>query len=274
MQYTDQMGRTLCLPHWPPRRIVSLVPSQTELLHHLGLGEAVVGITKFCVHPPEWQAQKARVGGTKTVLLERVAALQPDLIIGNKEENEREQIAALAERWPVWMSDILTLEDALAMIEGLGALTGRAAAADRLRQQMTARFEAWQASRADRPPRRAAYFIWRKPYMVAAADTFLHDMLGRAGFQNTFAHLSRYPEVTLEQVAAAQPEVLLLSSEPYPFEQKHFGPLQEACPHAHIRVVDGEMFSWYGSRLLWAPEYFRSVWECLPPMAGQAHLKP
>lgn len=260
MQFTDQMSRSVQLPHWPPRRIVSLVPSQTELLHALGLGSAVVGITKFCVHPAAWQAEKTRIGGTKTVNPERIATLLPDLLIGNKEENDRQQIAALATRWPVWMSDIQTLDDARDMIRAVGALTDTAPAAESMQQEIATRFATWQHSQAAHMPRRAAYLIWRKPYMVVASHTFIHDMLGRAGFQNTFAHLSRYPEVTLEQLATAQPDVLLLSSEPYPFAEKHFGPLREACPHADIRVVDGEMFSWYGNRLLLAPAYFQRLW--------------
>ena len=125
MLIADQMHRKIHLPRFPLRRIISLVPSQTELLYDLGLEEEVVGITKFCVHPPEWFQSKARVGGTKTIHFEKIKALQPDLIIGNKEENEREQIEALAECFPVWMSDIATLEDALDMMLRVGALVDR-----------------------------------------------------------------------------------------------------------------------------------------------------
>lgn len=265
MIFIDQMLRPVDLLMWPPRCIVSLVPSQTELLHALGLEQEVVGITKFCVHPPHWYAPKSRVGGTKTVSIERVAALRPDLIIGNKEENDREQITALAARWPVWMSDVSTLEEACHMMLAIGQLTDKTTPARELSETVQARFAEWQKVRVLRPPQRAAYLIWRKPYMVAAADTFVQDLMGHAGFQNIFAHLSRYPEITLEQLAAAQPEVLLLSSEPYPFAEKHFAPLREACPQAHIHLVDGEMFSWYGSRLLHAPQYFQALWEKFTP---------
>lgn len=258
--HTDQLHRSIELPNWPPRRIISLVPSQTELLHTLGLEQEVVGITKFCVHPAAWYQEKTRVGGTKTLNLETIEALRPDLIIGNKEENDRAQIEALATRWPVWMSDILTLEDACDMVLRVGELTGKAVAASNLAAEICQKFDRLTDHRSSI---RAAYFIWRKPYMVAAAGTFIHDMLGRAGFQNVFAHQMRYPEVSLEQLAAAQPDVLLLSSEPYPFAEKHFGPLREACPKAKIMVVDGEMFSWYGSRLLAAPGYFEGLRERL-----------
>ena len=254
--FTDQMHRTITLEAFPPQRIVSLVPSQTELLHDLRLEEEVVGITKFCVHPEVWYRDKTRVGGTKTVHLEKVVTLQPDLIIGNKEENDREQIEALAARFPVWMSDVSNLADALDMIGRVGEITGTAAAAQGLVRKIARAFEKKQA-----PVKkiRAAYFIWRKPYMVAGSGTFIDAMLWEAGFENVFRQQERYPEIRLEDLAEAKPEVILLSSEPFPFSEKHFGAFQEACPKAEISIVDGEMFSWYGSRLLQAPGYFEKL---------------
>lgn len=259
MLITDQMHRQVTLPRFPPRRIISLVPSQTELLYDMGLSEEVVGITKFCVHPPEWFQSKARVGGTKTLHFEKIKALQPDLIIGNKEENERVQVETLAEHFPVWMSDIATLEDALDMMMRVGALVGRVERALALADQISASFQAYREQRL--PPRRAAYFIWRKPYMVAAGGTFIHEMMRIAGFENVFADRERYPEITLDTLAAARPEYIFLSSEPFPFAEKHIAVFQETCPHACIRIVDGEMFSWYGSRLRHAPDYFHALSE-------------
>lgn len=244
-----------------PQRIISLVPSQTEFLADLGLEQEVVGITKFCVHPLEWFQTKARVGGTKTLHFGKIADLKPDLIIGNKEENEREQIEALSAQFSVWMSDIVTLQDALDMMAQLGALTGRVEKAQSIITNIKERFQEWLSARASSPRRRAAYFIWRKPYMVAAGGTFIHEMLQIAGFDNVFADQSRYPEVTLSTLAAAQPECIFLSSEPYPFAKKDFAAFQEVCPKATIYLVDGEIFSWYGSRLLQAPAYFRTLQE-------------
>lgn len=261
--FTDQMGRTVALSAWPPRRIVSLVPSQTELLADLGLEAEVVGITKFCVHPANWFQQKKRVGGTKTVSPDKVAALAPDLIIGNKEENEQTQIEALAARYPVWMSDIRNLKDALDMIGGVGELTGKPEAAKDLVHRIEQDFDALHMPAAGLNPLKIAYLIWRKPYMVAAGDTFIDEMLRVAGFHNVFGHLNRYPEISLEELAARQPEAIFLSSEPFPFAEKHFGPVREVCPAARIMIVDGEMFSWYGSRLQYAPAYFRQLWETL-----------
>ncbi|HOY05068.1 MAG TPA: cobalamin-binding protein [Saprospiraceae bacterium] len=240
-----------------PRRIVSLVPSQTELLAYLGLQEEVVGITKFCVHPAEWFQNKQRVGGTKTVNFEKTAALQPDLILANKEENERTQIEELQKHFPVWISDILTLEDALDMIRQVGGMTGKTEPAQALAVEIVRRFEGLKKEPFKTV--RAAYLIWRKPYMVAARNTFVDEMMQWAGFVNVFAGLQRYPEISADALVAAAPEVVLLSSEPYPFAEKHLHAIRELCPAASVLLVDGEMFSWYGSRLLQAPAYFQAL---------------
>jgi ABC-type Fe3+-hydroxamate transport system substrate-binding protein len=260
MTFTDQLKRMVTLPVWPPQRIVSIVPSQTELLADLGLENEVAGITKFCVHPRNWFESKPRIGGTKTVNFEKIAALKPDLIIGNKEENERAQIEQLAAQYPLWMSDVATLEDAYDMIAKLGELVGKNVEAQKLIEQIKNSFAVHRV-----PPTvsRVAYFIWRKPYMVAGGGTFIDEMLRIAGFENVFSHKSRYPEITLEELAKTQPEVILLSSEPYPFAEKHFEPLREVCPGTKIQLVDGEMFSWYGSRLLHSAAYFRELYRLL-----------
>jgi ABC-type Fe3+-hydroxamate transport system substrate-binding protein len=252
---TDQMGRRVAVPY-PPRRIVSLVPSQTELLFELGLGERVVGVTKFCIHPAEARKKAAVVGGTKNFDFAAIAALQPDLILGNKEENYRTGIEQLDAEYPVWMSDIADLDDALRMIRQVGMVAGAPDRARQLADDIAASFAALQTQE---PPRSAAYFIWRKPYMVAAGGTFIDDMLGRAGFTNAFASQTRYPEVSADQLAAAAPSVILLSSEPYPFGEKHVAEFQAMCPEATVQIVDGELFSWYGSRLQHSAAYFRAL---------------
>ncbi len=257
-QYQDQLNQIIQIPD-KPQRIVSLVPSQTELLHYLGLDTEVVGITKFCVHPEEWFRSKVRIGGTKNPRIEKILELKPDLIIGNKEENRKEDIDVLSKECPVWMSNILTLEDALEMIEQVGAITQKHSAAQSLSQQLKGDFAAYTDTLGQTTMKRAAYFIWQKPYMVAGKDTFINELLKHAGFDNIFGSIPRYPEISLEDLAANQPEVILLSSEPFPFQEKHFAPFQEACPNAKINIVDGEMFSWYGSRLLHSIEYFKAL---------------
>jgi ABC-type Fe3+-hydroxamate transport system substrate-binding protein len=245
-------------------KIISLVPSQTELLHDLGLGNRVVGITKFCIHPAHWYESKTRIGGTKNVNFEKIHALAPDLIIANKEENEESQIRYLQEHYPVWISDIYTLDDALGMIRHVGLLCDVQEKANAMALEIEEKFEKLaqktkeNAKNTTTKPR-VAYLIWRKPYMVAANRTYINDILDRAGFENVFADQSRYPEVSLENIAVRQPDYVFLSSEPYPFQEKHFRDFQEAMPKAIVKIVDGEMFSWYGSRLLKVPTYLSSL---------------
>lgn len=249
---SDQMNRTLQVPGHP-ERIISLVPSQTELLHDLDLGDRVVGITKFCVHPEAWFRSKARVGGTKQVDMDKVRALKPDLIIGNKEENTQADIEALEQEYPVWMSDVRDLDGALNMIRRVGLLTGTTRRSEALVSGIE---RAFAGLRPLTPPRSAAYLIWRDPLMVAGGDTFINDMLHRAGFSNAFAlRKERYVEITPAELAAADPDMILLSSEPYPFAEKHIIHFNMICPGTPVRLVDGEPFSWFGSRLLHTPAY-------------------
>ena len=234
--------------------IVSLVPSITELLYTLQLDEQVTGITKFCIHPNNWFREKTRVGGTKNIKTEIIHQLQPDLIIANKEENVKEQVEDLAQHYPVCVTDVNNLANALEMIEQIGALTSTQAAATRLISQINTAFSDLHQKNQ---PLKTGYLIWRNPYMTVGNDTFIHDMLVRCGFKNIFDHTTRYPVIDTWQLA--QCELLLLSSEPYPFQQKHIDELQAELPNTRIMLVDGEMFSWYGSRLLHAPAYFTSL---------------
>ena len=254
MDYTDQIGHTIHLPH-PPRRIISLVPSQTELLFDLGLGEEVVGITKFCIHPEHWFRNKQRVGGTKDFKTELILSLQPDLVIANKEENTENGIRDLQSKVPVWTSDITTLEKALQMIASIGQLCGREERAKQLCLDIRQSFQEYKPASTGK---KAAYFIWRDPWMLAGHDTFISDMLRHCGFIN-YTSENRYPEVTFEQLRNDPPDLLLLSSEPFPFREKHIQELQEATGLSRMLLVDGEYFSWYGSRLKNAISYFKSL---------------
>lgn len=246
-------GRDISIP-WPPQRIISLVPSQTELLADLGLEEQVVGITKFCVHPESWFRSKTRIGGTKAIHIDQIRALDPDLVIANKEENEKGQIEALASCCPVWISDIYTVPDALRMIREVGVLTDREAQAGRIAQEVANGFATLQR---DAVPKKVAYFIWRDPWMCVGRDTFIHDMMERIGWQNVFADKDRYPEVTQEEMVSSNPDLVLLSSEPYPFREKHISELHAILPEARVVLADGEMFSWYGSRMIQATVYLQ-----------------
>lgn len=255
-RFIDQMGRAISLEHYPPKRIISLVPSQTELLYDLGLTEEVVGITKFCIHPREWFKSKTMVGGTKQYKMDRIAKLKPDLIIGNKEENERLQIEELAKNYPVWMSDITTLEDAYKMIVQVGQLVNKSQTAEFLVTQIKAQFKQLTPSPK---PCKVAYFIWHKPLMVAAKGTFINELLEKSGFENVYAHKERYPATSPEELRMLNPDIILLSSEPFPFKTKHIEAFSTYCQPLAISLVDGELFSWYGSRLLKSASYFNKL---------------
>jgi len=260
--FIDQMNREVEIKT-PPQKIISVVPSQTELLAYLGLDEKVIGITKFCVHPKYWLQQKTIVGGTKKLNLHIIEALKPDLIIGNKEENNQQEIELLMQKFPVWMSDINTVDDACIMIENIANYTQTEVKGNTLLNTIKQEFKQLPTNLSSK---RAAYFIWNNPMMVAGEDTFINDILKRLGFLNVFeknvqtAQSSyRYPQISEAELQTAMPDLILLSSEPFPFKEKHIKQFQNLCPLAQIIIVDGEMFSWYGSRLAIAPAYFKSL---------------
>ena len=267
--FTDQMNRQVEI-NFPPKRIVSLVPSQTELLYQLGLTDEVVGQTVFCIHPDHMHQTKPRVGGTKKLQFDKIKQLKPDLIIGNKEENDQSQIEELMKNYPVWMSDISNLEDALDMIKGVGEIVDKKEQAHDLSYQIYHSFSQLQTSNM-KPAYRSdglrkagrlqtAYLIWRNPYMAAGYDTFINDMMTRCGLENVFKNeTSRYPEINKRKLQTSNPQLILLSSEPYPFAHKHVEELSIICPGAKIILADGELFSWYGSRLLKSAAYFLNL---------------
>ncbi len=250
--YHDQIKFKIELKE-TPKRIISLVPSQTELLYDLGLEKEVVGITKFCIHPNDWFKSKQRIGGTKQLDIEKIKSLQPDLILGNKEENVKEQIEALRDIAPVWMSDINDLNSALDMIDQVGIMTNTIPKAQIIIHQIL-------QAQSDLPKtnKRVLYFIWNEPMMVAGQGTFIDAMLNEAGFDNAIEE-ERYPSLSVEQVKAMDPDLILLSSEPFPFKEKQLKIYQEQFPNAQVILVDGELFSWYGSRLVQSFEYFRTL---------------
>jgi ABC-type Fe3+-hydroxamate transport system substrate-binding protein len=236
-------------------RIISTVPSQTELLAALGLDLEVVGITKFCVHPDHWFRSKARVGGTKALDLDKIHALRPDLILANKEENTQSEIELLAKTYPTYVSDVKTLDDALEMIATIGELTSRAPQALKLVDEIMEKFK---RIAVHSQPKSALYFIWNDPWLVAGADTFISSMLPYAGFENAMTSV-RYPEVMDLHIHQLNPEFILLSSEPYPFKKQHVSAMQRKFPQSKVMLVDGEMFSWYGSRLALSALYFNEI---------------
>ena len=252
MIYTDQINHQFNLKS-SPKRIISLVPSQTELLYDLGLNGKVVGITKFCIHPNKWFKTKERVGGTKSLNFSKIAELKPDLIIANKEENMQSEIEYLQKLYPVYTSDINRLEDSFDMISSIGEFTESLTQAHLIINQITKEFKDLKRTQVSKT---VLYFIWQQPFMSIGKDTFINEMLNYCGFKNALVDKTRYPELSVEQIKSINPDLIFLSSEPFPFHEKHIKVFQEICPKAKIVLVDGEMFSWYGSRLIKAKDYF------------------
>ncbi len=253
MLFTDQLNNTINLTAYP-KRVISLVPSQSELLWDLGLRDELIGITKFCIHPRELFKTVERVGGTKTLDLDKIRALKPDLIIGNKEENEQLQILELQKEFPVWMSDIFTLEDALNMILLVGELVNKSKEAFSINQKIHNSF-----LEINTVSKTVLYLIWNNPYMAAGGNTFIGDMLRRIGLKNVLSNQERYPQLSMKQIQDLNPEIVFLSSEPYPFKESHIEELQHFSPKSKIVLVDGELFSWYGSRLTKSVVYFNEL---------------
>jgi len=252
--YIDQLGREVTV-NSPPKRIVSLVPSITELLYHLGLGNEVKGITKFCVYPEEKQNNLVEVGGTKNFKMDKIHQISPDLILANKEENYIEGIQELEKKYPVWVSDVNTFDDALDMISSIGEMTGKVTNATSLVAEIQRRWEMTKNAYTTS----VLYLIWHKPSMVAGNNTFINSVLDYLGFTNVAVKYDRYPALNSEKLAALNPEYVFLSSEPFPFKEKHLAFYQTIFPKSKIILVDGEMFSWYGNRMLYAADYFKNL---------------
>jgi len=249
------------------QKIISVVPSQTEFLYDLGLDEEVIGITKFCVHPESWFRTKTRVGGTKQLNIDLIRELDPDLILANKEENVKEQIEELAKDFNVWISDIHDLDDAYAMMQTIGELTGKTETANNIIDRIRIAFSQLQTPHSPQDPLdklQTLYLIWKNPYMSVGHDTFIHSMLEIAGFENCCRKKLRYPELTIEEIRELNPDLIFLSSEPFPFKEKHVQEFSKLELRAKIMLVDGEMFSWYGSRLLKAVNYFKRLRPLIP----------
>lgn len=256
-EFIDQLGTVHHFEN-TPKRIVSLVPSQTELLYDLGLEENIVGITKFCVHPYHLMSTKKIVGGTKKVNFDKIRLLEPDIIICNKEENTKEIVEELQGICPVWVSDIYTIEDNFQMISDFGQVFNKRTEARKWNDKLAFALSDFKNFVKDVPVKKVAYFIWKKPYMVAGSQTYINKLLQLNHFENLFASRERYPEVELDALEQeGNLDLILLSSEPYPFKAEDGHEIVIHTNDAKVILVDGEMFSWYGSRLLKAFDYFK-----------------
>lgn len=235
-------------------KIISLVPSITETLFDFGLTETeIIGRTKFCIHPEHSVKKVTVIGGTKNLNLEKIRNLQPDLIIANREENEKLQVEELEKEFKVWVTDIKNLHDNENFLLELGSLFNKEENAQNYIEKTRTIFE----NISKEPSKKTAYLIWKDPYMTVGNDTFIHHMMEHLGFENIFKNQKRYPIVSIEDMHAA--EYILLSSEPFPFREKHIAKLQKEIPSAKIILVEGEAFSWYGTPLVKWESYYRSL---------------
>ncbi|MEJ6791203.1 MAG: helical backbone metal receptor [Lacinutrix sp.] len=259
MKFIDQIGRHIKL-NSTPKRIISLVPSQTELLYDLGLEDSIVGITKFCVHPFHFKSTKKIIGGTKQINIDKIIALKPDIILCNKEENTIEIVELCQSICNTHVSDIVTIDDCLELIKQYGIIFDKPTRAIKISDKINYNLKDFKAFVKDKPTLKAAYFIWRKPWIVAGSGTFINHLLELNKFENIYNNIERYPEVELKGLKEqGDPELVLLSSEPYPFKDEHVLEVGSVSNHAKIIFVDGEYFSWYGSRLIKAFNYFKTL---------------
>ncbi len=239
----------------PPQKIISTVPSITELLFSLQLQQKVVAITKFCILPNSWFTTKPIIGGTKNLNIEVIKALQPDLVIANKEENIQSQIETIASFTNVHVTDVFDIKSALQMVQTVAQLTHTTTKGNEIITNISNTLHNLKPL-PNKP--KAAYLIWQNPFMTIGNDTFIHQMLQHIGVVNVFGHLTRYPTINIQQLQQAQCDFIFLSSEPFPFAQKHIDALQQHLPNTKIVLVNGQMFSWYGSRLLHFANYYNN----------------
>jgi len=235
-------------------RVISLVPSITEALFDLGLTEnEIVGRTKFCIHPSEKVKNVEIIGGTKNLNLDKIRSLQPDLILANKEENVKEQVEALMNDFKVIVNNTETIEDNYYLLKNLGLLFNKEEKAQAFNLKI---YEILNQTKINSTVK-IAYLIWKNPYMTVGSDTFIHHVLTETGFENIFKNQKRYPEIKAEDLAEA--DVIMLSSEPFPFKEKHIAELKEIYPDKKIMIVDGEAFSWYGTHIAKCENYFKEL---------------
>jgi len=257
---TDQTNQRISLPAYP-QKIISLVPSISFLLYSLGLNDKVTGITRFCKYPENWKKQKSIIGGTKNVKYKRIVALQPDLILANKEENTKEIVEKLSQTAPVYVSDVHNLSDNRQFITDIGTLTQTETESAEINRKID--FLNDKLQELVTKTYKTVYFIWREPWMSVGRDTFINHMMQHAGFENLLQQEKRYPAVELSRLEKLQPEVILLSSEPYPFKEKHRKELQERFPETKILLVKGEPFTWFGSYPLFGLPYLYQLYQKL-----------
>ncbi len=264
LRVSDALERPIVLER-PPRRIISLVPSITEALFAFGLGDRIVGLTRFCVEPREAAAGKTKVGGTKNPDLARIMALEPDLVVANAEENRRQDIERLAAAGiAVFVTYPRTVRQAIGMMRDLAQLTGAEDAAQPLIGAAEAELARAAGANRARGALRVFCPIWR-PWMTIGPDTYMHDFIAACGGANVFAGSDeRYPATDLDEVARLAPDVILLPDEPYRFSARHVPEIKTyreipAVRDDRIYLVEGKHLCWYGPRIAASLRFIQSI---------------
>ena len=261
--YTDQLEREISI-NLKPQRIISLVPSLTELISELGIEKQLVGITQFCKHPYHLKSTKTIVGGTKKVDFEKIKSLNPDFILCAKEENTPKLVAELENIATVFVADVKSVQESILLIEVLGRILHCQTNAENLIQKMKFHLADFKNFTKYLPRKKVAYFIWENPWMVVGNDCYINDLLKLNNFINVYEAKGRYPEIAVENIRKdGNPKIILLPTEPFPFNDEHAFEIGRHSNHAKTVFVEGEMFSWYGSRLLKAIPYFKKMHEVL-----------
>jgi ABC-type Fe3+-hydroxamate transport system substrate-binding protein len=250
MKITDHLNRTVILKS-KPERVVSMVPSLTETLADLGLAENLVAVTRFCKYPSNVVNTLPKIGGPKNINLEKIIDLKPDFVVAVKEENNKKQVLSLAEHVPVFVFDINTLEDSFDMLQLLGTIFEIQEISAQWIKRIKEKLEILKPSVV---AEKTLYMIWKKPWMAAGKSTFIGSMMQVAGFNNLIS--GRYPEISENEMRKA--DAILLATEPYHFNENDRKQLQEMFSGTRVIIVDGEMFTWYGTHMLKAFDYFTS----------------
>jgi ABC-type Fe3+-hydroxamate transport system substrate-binding protein len=259
MKYQDSLNREIVLKQ-TPQRIVCLVPSLTELLHDMGLERQIVGITNYCVHPVHYKATKTIVGGTKKVKYKTIKDLKPDFILCSKEENTKEMVGQLEKIAPVYVTDVNSFDEALQLIKKMGIILDRRTQSEHILDKINYRYKEYNSKFRGLKKQKVAYFIWADPWMVAGGNTFINDMIHISGFKNAYADNERYPEINIKRMKiVAAPTLLMFSSEPHNFTDEEVFEVLRRNKETLTIYVDGQYFSWYGSRLIKAFDHFDEI---------------
>lgn len=242
----------------PPKRVVSLIPSITEALFDLGAGEAIAGVSNYCIHPAEGVKNKIKVGGQKNPDMGKIKAIHPDLIILNMEENKPEHIKFLSQHYTTWVTYPRLFRDAENLLMQLGKVFDAESRASVYADKI--RISSKQLSSIRRRKIKTMYLIWRNPWMSINRDTFIHNVLELHHMENVYAKRDkRYFEVTAQDIEDADPDIIILPDEPYHFREKHkseFSHLSvSAVKNSRIFLADGTYFCWYGTRTARASQY-------------------